>query len=335
MTLKNIFFLSMICFSLLSCGDDDDGSTSTSTFEDYTGTATVTQGAASITTSSLYSCTDGRDSPVGLITAEDGSLWTVPADVNFTNSSFPSASDLYNPCSGVEYSSASEAIAALDGTDIIEIDSDGDIVTAYVFADNYFEMYINGTAVGKDNVPFTQFNSNIVRFRVNKPFTVAMKLVDWEENSGLGSEEAQGFSYIPGDGGAVVVFKNENDDIVATTNSEWKAQTYYISPIKDLTCPSESGTSRITSDCDTEGSDDGTSYFALHWETPTDWFETSFDDSEWPSASTYSNTTIGVDNKPGYTNFTDIFDDSSADADFIWTSNLILDNEVLTRYTVE
>jgi len=336
MTLFRTFFFVLPFFLILSsCGDDSSDDGTTSTFDDYTGSASVTQGAATVTTASLYSCTDGRDSPLGTITSEDGATWTVPADVNFTNSSFPTASDLYNPCTGVEYTTASEALSVLDGSDIIEIDSDGEIITAYVFADNYFEMYVNGIAVGKDNVPFTQFNSNIVRFRVNRPFTVAMKLVDWEENSGLGSEEAQGFSYIPGDGGMVAVFKDESDDIVATTGSDWKAQTYYISPIKDLTCPSESGSARISSSCDTEASDDGTSYFALHWEIPSDWFETSFDDSEWPSASTYTNTTIGVDNKPGYTNFTDIFDDSSNDADFIWTSNLILDNEVLARYTVE
>ncbi|MEY3842671.1 MAG: hypothetical protein RIR80_242, partial [Bacteroidota bacterium] len=48
----------------------------------------------------------------------------------------------------------------------------------------------------------------------------------------------------------------------------------------------------------------------------------------------YSNTTVGVNNKPAYTNFTDIFDNSSNDAQFIWSSNLILDNQVIVRYTV-
>ena len=60
----------------------------------------------------------------------------------------------------------------------------------------------------------------------------------------------------------------------------------------------------------------------------------NFDDSDWPSANVYSNTTVGVNNKPAYTNFTDIFDNSSNDAQFIWSSNLILDNQVIVRYTV-
>ena len=59
-----------------------------------------------------------------------------------------------------------------------------------------------------------------------------------------------------------------------------------------------------------------------------------FDDSSWPSASTFTNATIGVDNKPAYTNFTGIFDDASDDAEFIWSSNVILDNEVIVRRTV-
>jgi hypothetical protein len=41
-----------------------------------------------------------------------------------------------------------------------------------------------------------------------------------------------------------------------------------------------------------------------------------------------------VDNKPAYTNFTTIFDDVSNDAQFIWSKNVILDNEVIVRKTV-
>lgn len=332
--MSNLNYLLFLSFLLIFSCSSDDEIVSTST-DDYSGTASVSQGLASVVTSSLYACTDGRDSPVGLSTTEDGTVWTVPSEVNFTDSSFPEASDLYNDCNGNTFTSSESAIIALDGSEVIEIDSDGELITSYVFADNYFEMYINGVAVGKDKVPFTQFNSSIVRFRVSLPFTIAMKLVDWEENSGLGSEENQGLAYHPGDGGMVAVFMDENSDIIATTGAEWKAQTYYTAPIKDLTCATESGTSRLTTNCDTEGSNDATSFYALHWEIPSDWTSESFDDSEWPNASTYTNSVIGVDNKPAYTNFTNIFDDGSNDAEFIWSTNVILDNEVIVRYTVE
>ncbi|MBT2162847.1 hypothetical protein HW347_16385 [Zobellia sp. KMM 6746] len=303
--------------------------------EIYKGTASVTQGPATVLTENIFECDRGREAPIGISTATDGSEWTVPAEVNFTDDSFPFASDLFNPCTKVEYASADEALAALDGTDIIEVDSDGEVVTAYVFADNYFEMYINGVAVGKDNVPFTQFNSNIVRFKVKIPFTIAMKLVDWEENSGLGSEANRGQAFHPGDGGMVAVFKDAKGEIIATTDANWKAQTYYTAPLRDLSCASEEGTLRLSETCSTEDSNDGTSYYALHWKKPTNWQSADFDDSEWPKATEFTNNTIGVDNKPAYTNFIDVFDNSAADAQFIWSTNVVLDNEVLVRYTVE
>ncbi|GAA4106110.1 hypothetical protein GCM10022393_00340 [Aquimarina addita] len=311
---------------------DDDDTASGST---YTGTASVTQGPATTTTENLFP--DGiRIAGVGSIEATDGTTWTVPAEVNFTDDTFPFSSDLHNTYGNV-YDNATDAINALDGSDIIEIDSDGEVITAYIFADNYFEMYVNGVAVGKDAVPFTEFNSSIVRFRVTAPYTVAMKLVDWEENLGLGSENNSGFDYHPGDGGMVAVFKDESDATVAITGSDWKAQTFYTAPIKDLTCVTEDATTnaRLSDNCDEEDSADGTSYYGLHWETPSDWYEEGFDDSAWPDATTYTNETIGVDNKPSYTNFTDIFDDASNDAQFIWSTNVVLDNLVLVRYTVE
>ncbi|WP_299799627.1 hypothetical protein [uncultured Maribacter sp.] len=335
----SLVILALISFTIIGCKNSNKTAQTDvkpkSEINIYKGTASVSQGLATVETENIYECDRGREAPIGTSKATDGSSWTVPALVNFTDDNFPFASDLFNPCTKVEYASADEALAALDGTDIVEVDADGEVITAYIFADNYFEMYINGIPVGKDNVPFTQFNSNIVRFKVKTPFTIAMKLVDWEENSGLGSESNRGKAFHPGDGGMVGVFKDANNEIIATTNSNWKAQTYYTAPIKDLSCVSEEGALRLSDNCSSEDSDDGTSYFALHWKTPADWQSTSFDDSQWPNASEYANDVIGVDNKPSYTNFTDIFDNNSADAQFIWSTNVILDNEVLVRHTVE
>ena len=79
----------------------------------------------------------------------------------------------------------------------------------------------------------------------------------------------------------------------------------------------------------------GAGYAALHWKVPADWMSKTFDDSSWPNATTYSNATIGVDGKSAFTNFTDIFDDASNDAQFIWSTNVILDNEVIVRKIVQ
>lgn len=259
----------------------------------------------------------------------------MPAKNHFLDTKFPWSSDLFNVCNGNTFANVNEAISKLDGSDIIEVDKDGSVFTVFVFADNYFEMYINGKPVGKDKVPFTEFNSSIVRFKVKKPFTIAMKLVDWEENLGLGSEANRGTSYHPGDGGMVAVFKDENNKVVAITNKDWKAQTYYVAPIKDLSCVTEDGEIRGSKNCDIADSNDGSAYYGLHWDLPLGWEKQTFDDSKWPNAFTYTNKTIGVDNKKAYTNFIDIFDDSKNDAEFIWSSNVVLDNEVLVRYTVK
>ena len=324
---NKLIVMSSVLLLLNACG----GSSSSDTTSDSNTTFSTSQGKGTTTTTNLYSAGQ-RVAALGTITSTDSKTWAMPAQVNYEESTFPFASDLYNP-DGNKYSDATTALAALDGSDIVTIDSDGEIITAFVFADNYFEMYINGTQVGKDTIPFTSFNSNIVRFKVKKPFTIAMLLVDWEENLGLGSE-AQALAYHPGDGGMVAVFKDSDENIISVTDSTWKAQTYYTSPIQDLTCFSESGSTRNSSSCTTADSDDGTSYYGLHWERPSDWTSESYDDSDWPSASTYTNDTIGVDNKESYTNFTDIFDNSSNDAQFIWSSNVILDNEVLVRKVV-
>lgn len=303
-------------------------------FAQYTGTGSVSQGKALTTISNLYTCTGGRITNLGQIKSTDNLEWIVPADNNFTEVAFPFSSDLYNSCIGANYKNVSEAIAALNETDIIEVDPDGELITAYIFADNYFEMYINGKAVGKDKVPFTQFNSSIVRFKVKRPFTIAMLLVDWEENLGLGSELNGGFAYHPGDGGMVAVFKDINNQIIAITNNEWKAQTFYTSPIKDLSCPSEIGMKRLSDKCDVSDSNNGLNYYALHWKRPNDVMSQSFDDRDWPNASVFTNTTVGVNNKPSYTNFVDVFDDPKNDAQFIWSTNVVLDNEVIVRFTV-
>lgn len=300
----------------------------------YTGTASVTQGLATPVLTNLYPCTNGRITDIGSIVASDSTVWTVPASVNYLNAAFPLASDLYNACNGATYPNVAAALSALSGSDIVDVDPGGELITAYFFADNYFELYINGVPVAKDNVPYTQFNSNIVRFRVNRPFTIAVMLVDWEEHLGTGCELSNGFQYHMGDGGLVAVFKDSLGQIIAKTDGDWRAQTFYTAPILNLTCPTESGNYRLSDTCSTQDSNNGAAYYGLHWSLPSNWMDPSFNDQSFPMASLFSNAVVGVNNKPAYTNFTGIFDDPLQDAQFIWSTNLILDNLVLTRYTV-
>lgn len=325
---------------LSSCGGNTSKITNSATksisdLSIYKGTASITQGLATTTMENIYECERGRKTDVGEITSHDEKKWIVPAKTNFRNEAFPFASDLHNSCNGNTYQNTEEAISKLSKSAIVKIDQEGELFTAYVFADNYFEMYVNGIPVGKDNVPFTQFNSSVVQFTVNRPFVIAMKLVDWEEHLGVGCEANRGKQYHAGDGGMVAVIKDENGDIVATTNDKWKAQTFYTAPIVDLSCTDEKENTRYSKSCDDSGGQDGTAFFGLHWDIPENWMKPDFDDSVWPNATTFTNKTIGVDNKPAYTNFVDIFDDAANDAQFIWSTNVVLDNEVLVRYTLQ
>lgn len=338
--MKNYFNVIIILTLIVGCGNKKTKETSNtivkrSVVADYKGTASISQGIAKTIAEDIYSCERGRKTDIGEITSTDGEKWIVPSETNYTNNDFLFATDLYNSCEGKKYGTVTEAMSNFKDSNTVIIDEDGAVFTTYIFADNYFEMYVNGVPVGKDKVPFTEFNSSVVKFKVKKPFTIAMKLVDWEEHLGVGCEPNKGKSFHAGDGGMVAVIKDAEEHIIATTNKDWKAQTFYTAPITDLNCVSEDGAYRYSKNCDTNGGQDGALFYALHWKLPNDWMKASFNDANWPSATTYTNKTIGVDNKPAYTNFTSIFDAPENDAKFIWSTNVVLDNEVLVRYTIK
>lgn len=291
---------------------------------------TFTTGPANEINAGLFDCGErSRVSAVGEIASDDGTIWTVPAATHFETA--PHATDLYNQCGGEELRS----LADLDMNSVPVMDAGGsEEFVAYIFADNYFELYVNGTLLAVDPVPFTQFNSNVVRFTAQRPVTIAVMAVDWEENLGLGSENNRGSGFHPGDGGFVAHFQDADGETVAITDASWRAQTFYTAPLNDRACMVVDGSLRDSSACSTEGVDDASAYSAAHWAVPQDWMMPAFDDSVWPHASLYSNDTVGVNNKPAFTNFVDVFDTPGADAEFIWSTNLVLDNLVLLRTTV-
>lgn len=292
----------------------------------YKGTGSITQGLAETKIESLLESNEkgSRIAGVGEIKDFEGNTWIVPGAIHFAET--PKAFDLYNESSGVTPNSLSEV--DVSAVPVAEIDSDGEIITGYIFADNYFELYINGNLIAVDPIPFTRFNSNIVKFKVKTPYTIAVKVIDWEENLGLGSENNRGKNFHPGDGGFIASFSDGT-----VTNDNWKAQTFYTAPVKDLSCLNEVGEKRLSSDCSTDGVDDGNDFYGVHWKVPENAFAVEFDDSQWPNATTYTEDVIGVNNKKAYMNFIEKF--SGAEAEFIWSTNVVLDNEVIVRFKVE
>lgn len=282
----------------------------------------VTQGLGITTTANLMpACSSNHVTPIGTIKSTDNKTWIVPAENNFLTAT--KLSDLHNSCNNITPTSL--ANADLSNVPTTVIDEQGEVITGYIFADNYFELYINGVLVGVDAVPFTPFNSSVVKFKVSKPYTIAVKLVDWEENVGLGSEIQSASSlYHPGDGGFIAQFSDGT-----ITDATWKAQTFYIAPIQDLSTVKELTDGTHSTSTATTTPTCNANCFGIHYDMPSDWYSKNFNDAAWPNAYLY--TAAQVTNQAAYTNFAST---AWSKARFIWSSNLILDNLVLVRKTV-
>ena len=295
------------------------------TIDSFADEMLITQGRATTDIENLYECGHRyRKSGIGHFIDQTKKRWIVPAAVAFSKTR--KATDLYNQCAGITPGSIKDV--NIDSVPIIEIDYDGDVITGFIFADNYFELFVNGYLVGVDAIPFTPFNSSVVRFRVKRPITYAVRLVDWEENIGLGTEYSRGNQYHAGDGGFVASFSDGT-----VTDASWKAQTFYTAPIDSPSNVRIVQKVRDTSKVRVKNLTCREDCFAAHWSLPKDWIEKDFDDSSWPSATVYTNDTIGVKNKPAYMNFTELF--IGKNARFIWSSNVVLDNHVIVRKTVK
>ncbi|MCX6857017.1 MAG: DUF1566 domain-containing protein, partial [Verrucomicrobia bacterium] len=239
-------------------------------------TRSITQGLATTTTANLLP-TGQRVSAVGTITATDSTVWTVPSATQFTTAA--KAPDLYNEVNAATPANIAAASTAITNAPTVVVDADGEVITGYIFADNYFELYVNGTLVAVDPVPFTPFNSCFVKFRAKKPITYAVKLVDWEENLGVGSELNGANPYHPGDGGFMASFSDGT-----VTNSQWKAQSFYIAPLNDPALVIEQANG--THDSSATGLATPTlnqNSYALHYAIPANWASKTFNDAIWPN----------------------------------------------------
>jgi hypothetical protein len=296
----------------------------------------VTQGRAKTIVENLYRCPvkvgNHRVSAVGQIAANDGTVLTVPTETAFQKGLGPKGADLYNECNQLTPQRSADVSAA--NVPIVDVDPDGEVITGYIVADNYFELYVNGKLVAVDNTPFTPFNSVIVKFRAKRPITYAIMGVDWEEHLGLGMEVfplgPKGNPWHPGDGGIIAKFSDGT-----VTDSTWKAQSFYIAPLNTPDEVVEKGNVHDTTPlgrvhpvakkppCQEK-------CYAVHYPIPKNWMARNFNDSGWPRAYEYTDTDIGVTNLPAYTRYPELF----AGARWIWSVNLVFDNVVIARKTV-
>ena len=281
----------------------------------------VTRGKATILSNDISpGCQGSRPAALGSFPVPNGSTIFVPGDTKFSTGK--RLHNFYNQCSSVTPTSMAQV--NIESMEVTTIDPDGEVITGYILCDNYCELYINGQFIGTDPVPFTPFNSVIARFKVKKPYTIAIKAVDWEELPGLGSENNNGNPYHAGDGGIIALFSDGT-----VTDSSWKAQVYYISPVTSPdSVETRQDNTRFTHQLPRNISC-ADSCYAIHYPIPSEWINSSFNDADWPKAVVYAPSTVGV-NFPAWSNFTSLWGKNQ----FIWTSNLVVDNLVLLRKVV-
>jgi hypothetical protein len=193
-----------------------------------------------------------------------------------------------------------------------------DTFSADVWADNWFEMRVNGEQVAEDSVPITterSFNAESFTFEAERPFVIGLVAKDFIEND-------TGLEYIGtgrqqmGDGGVIFQIKDAAGETVVVSNSDWQCLVTHTAPL-DKSCEDESdpvaGEGACTFDISAE---------------PDGWDTADFDASGWPMADVY--TSAQVDPKMGYDDVT-----WSSGAEFIWGPDLEQSNIVLCRLTVE
>ncbi len=294
----------------------------------------VTQGLGKMVAENLFECAEKvasfRKTPVGTITATDGTIITLPAESAYQKG-LRGGADLHNDCTKTDPKTLAEVEALTAKTPIVEIDPDGEVITGYMMGDNYYEMYVNEKLVAVDSVPYTPMNGSIVRFKVKRPYTIAMKLVDWEENLGVASELNRANKWHPGDGGLIARFSDGT-----VTDSTWRAQSFYVGPlanpddviekrgnVHDTTKLGRTHPLANMPTCQDK-------CFGVHYDIPATWQSRTFDDKSWPRANEFTDEEIGVNAMVAYTRFPELFDD----ARWIWSMNLVYDNVVIVRKTV-
>lgn len=315
--MRNHLAITLVCFTLCSIGTFAQNNKAGA----YTGPGSLSIGIGErIGNFSLTTvCATGArfvEGATGKVKAIDGSEWIVPMDVNRG----AGAVDMYNNCN-----SSGDNPDYLDELETIVVDEDGEVITAHIFGDNYYELYINGQFVARDSISFIPFNSTAVRFKAKYPITVAVHMADWETHFGVGMEYGR---FNVGDAGFIAHFDNG-----AITNAEWKVLPVYVAPLDNTECITENANGiadasacPIRPQC---ADKDPNTCQALHYKTPPNWKEPGFDDSIWLNASLYE--ADKVTRAPGYANYAKKFHNAS----FIWSPSLKLDNEVLARFVIQ
>ena len=190
--------------------------------------------------------------------------------------------------------------------------------SADVWADNWFEMRVDGVQVAEDSVPITterSFNAESFTFEAERPFTIGLVARDFiQDDTGLeyiGTRRQQ-----LGDGGVIAQVRDASGATVAVTDAGWSCLVIHRAPL-DVAC----------AEADDPNSREGICTAEIAAE-PEGWDMPGYDASAWPAATVH--TAAEVDPKMGYDEI-----DWADEAELIWGSDLDQDNTILCRVTVE
>ena len=170
-----------------------------------------------------------------------------------------------------------------------------DAVKATIYADNWFQLYLNGNLVAVDSISFIPHNVVAVEILPEYPMTIAVMAKD-------NADPVTGLEYENtnlGDGGFILKFSDGT-----VTNATWKAKSFFHGPINgDMRSPK-----------------------TWHTAIPADWFEVDFDDRAWEPATEHPEEAVGPK--------APFFQHDFEGAKWIWTKDLGLDNTVIFRTVI-
>lgn len=186
------------------------------------------------------------------------------------------------------------------------------------WGDNWFAAYLNDELILEDSVPITtekSFNSETTTFNAQYPLHLNFILKDFKEND-TGLEYIGDTNQQMGDGGFIAQITDlSTQNIVATTNSNWKCAVIHNAPL-NRNCENSNNPIAGVAPCEFTSSIE-----------PNNWKGQNYNDSSWPNAREYSAT--DVDPKEGYYDIN--WHNSTR---FIWGPDLETNNTLLCRVTI-
>lgn len=224
--------------------------------------------------------------------------------------------DSIQDAAGAQESNDEEPRLAASAT--TESSKTGVRIKAEIWADNWFAFFLGETLIKEDSVPITterSFNAESFTFTAEYPLVFNFVLKDFKEND-TGLEYIGSFRQQMGDGGLIAQFTDaDTGRLLAVTSDAWVCKVIHRAPL-DRACEDESNPVAGELPCGFE-----------RIEEPEGWKQPEFDASAWPRAGVYS--AAQVSPKHGYDDV-----EWHPSAQFIWGSDLEVDNTVLCRLTV-